>query len=63
MTANDRELKDKDFYPERTLVRAVFPEEEGARFRVSCLGSRLMAGAMAPDAALAPVPENLAGAR
>jgi N-carbamoyl-L-amino-acid hydrolase len=41
------------FYPERGLVLAVFTEEEGARFRVPCLGSRLMTGAIAPEAARA----------
>ena len=48
-----KELKDKGFYPERPVVLAVFTEEEGARFRVSCLGSRLMTGAIQPDAARA----------
>ena len=47
------ELKAKDFNPERPVVLAVFTEEEGARFRVPCLGSRLMTGAIAPDAARA----------
>lgn len=28
---------------------AVFPEEEGSRFGVACLGSRLMTGAIGPD--------------
>jgi len=58
--ANDKELKDKDIYPERTLVRAVFTAEEGTRFRGSCPGSRLMAGVIVPDAALAPALEELA---
>ncbi|MEQ6899645.1 allantoate amidohydrolase [Nocardioides sp. YIM 152588] len=31
---------------------AVFPEEEGSRFGVACLGSRLMAGAITPERAL-----------
>src|SRR5690242_11436864 len=30
---------------------AVFPEEEGARFGVACLGSRLLTGAIDPDRA------------
>ena len=47
------ELKAKDFYPERSLGIAVFTEEEGARFRVPCLGSRLMTGAVDPEAARA----------
>jgi len=44
-------LKDKGFYPERAVVLALFTEEEGARFRVPCLGSRLMTGAVDPDTA------------
>ena len=48
-----QELKDRGFYPERAVVIAVFTEEEGARFRVACLGSRLMTGAIDPDAARA----------
>ncbi len=44
-------LKDKGFNPERAVVLAVFTEEEGARFRLACLGSRLMTGAVTPDAA------------
>ncbi len=44
-------LKDKGFHPERAVVLALFTEEEGARFRVPCLGSRLMTGAVDPDAA------------
>ena len=47
------ELQARDFYPERGMVLAVFTEEEGARFRVACLGSRLMTGAIDPDAARA----------
>ena len=46
-------LKDRDFYPERSVVLAAFTEEEGARFGVPCLGSRLMTGAVDPDAARA----------
>lgn len=46
-------LKDQGFQPERAVVLAVFTEEEGARFRVPCLGSRLMTGALDPDAARA----------
>jgi N-carbamoyl-L-amino-acid hydrolase len=33
------------------VVLAAFTEEEGARFGVPCLGSRLLTGAVAPDAA------------
>ena len=46
-------LKSKSFYPERPVAITVWTEEEGARFGVSCLGSRLLAGAIAPDAARA----------
>jgi len=46
-------LKDKNFYPERSVVLAAFTEEEGARFGLPCLGSRLMTGAVDPDAARA----------
>jgi N-carbamoyl-L-amino-acid hydrolase len=46
-------LKEKGFYPERPLVLAVFTEEEGARFGVPCLGSRLLTGAVTPEAARA----------
>ena len=44
-------LKDKNFYPERAVVLAAFTEEEGARFGVPCLGSRLLTGVLDPDAA------------
>ena len=44
-------LKDKDFSPERSVALAAFTEEEGARFGVPCLGSRLLAGVVDPDAA------------
>jgi N-carbamoyl-L-amino-acid hydrolase len=35
----------------RGLAVAVFPEEEGSRFGVACLGSRLLTGAIDPDRA------------
>lgn len=35
----------------RPLAVTVFPEEEGSRFGVACLGSRLMSGAIDPDRA------------
>ncbi|GAA2557359.1 N-carbamoyl-L-amino-acid hydrolase [Neomicrococcus aestuarii] len=37
----------------KPLVIAVFPEEEGSRFGVACLGSRLITGAITPQRALA----------
>jgi beta-ureidopropionase / N-carbamoyl-L-amino-acid hydrolase len=46
-------LKEKNFSPERAVVLAAFTEEEGARFGVPCLGSRLLTGAVDPDAARA----------
>jgi beta-ureidopropionase / N-carbamoyl-L-amino-acid hydrolase len=47
------ELKDKNFNPERAAVIAVLTEEEGARFRVPCLGTRLMTGAISGEDARA----------
>jgi beta-ureidopropionase / N-carbamoyl-L-amino-acid hydrolase len=46
-------LRQENFYPERAVVLAAFTEEEGARFGVPCLGSRLLTGAVDPDAARA----------
>jgi len=45
------ELKTKNFNPERAVAIAVFTEEEGARFRVACLGSRLITGDIDPASA------------
>lgn len=39
--------------PKRPIVIAAFTEEEGGRFGVPCLGSRLMAGVVAPERARA----------
>lgn len=36
----------------RPFAITVFPEEEGSRFGVACLGSRLMTGAITPERAL-----------
>jgi N-carbamoyl-L-amino-acid hydrolase len=44
-------LRDRGFVPARPIAVAAFTEEEGARFGVACLGSRLAAGAIEPDAA------------
>jgi len=38
---------------QRPIAIAVFPEEEGSRFGVACLGSRLLSGAISPERALA----------
>lgn len=47
------ELKAKGFAPRRPIVVANFTDEEGARFGLACLGSRLVTGAIAPEKALA----------
>jgi N-carbamoyl-L-amino-acid hydrolase len=46
-------LQQKSIDTERSVVLAVFTEEEGARFGVSCLGSKLLTGAVDPDTARA----------
>lgn len=45
-------LKERGLQPGRSLAVAVFPEEEGSRFGVACLGSRLLTGAIDVDKAL-----------
>jgi N-carbamoyl-L-amino-acid hydrolase len=47
------ELRRQGFRPNRPVAVAAFTEEEGARFGVACLGSRLLTGAVDPDAARA----------
>ncbi|GAB3538463.1 allantoate amidohydrolase [Arthrobacter tecti] len=44
-------LRERGVEPQRSLAVAVFPEEEGSRFGVACLGSRLLTGAIDADAA------------
>jgi N-carbamoyl-L-amino-acid hydrolase len=44
-------LKARGLRPRRPLAIAVFPEEEGSRFGVACLGSRLLTGELDPDKA------------
>jgi N-carbamoyl-L-amino-acid hydrolase len=44
-------LRERGVRPARPLAVVVFTEEEGARFGVPCLGSRLLTGAVAPDRA------------
>jgi beta-ureidopropionase / N-carbamoyl-L-amino-acid hydrolase len=44
-------LKEEQHQPERSVAIALFTEEEGARFGVPCLGSRLLTGAVDPQAA------------
>ncbi|MFD5830254.1 allantoate amidohydrolase [Lentzea sp. NPDC060358] len=45
-------LQAKGFTPNRPFAVAVFAEEEGGRFGVACLGSRLLSGAIDKDKAL-----------
>ena len=44
-------LRQRGVQPNRPLAITVFPEEEGSRFGVACLGSRLLTGAIDPDKA------------
>lgn len=44
-------LRERGVQPRRALALTVFPEEEGSRFGVACLGSRLLTGAIDPDRA------------
>jgi len=44
-------LRERGLVPAHPLGVAAFCEEEGARFGVACLGSRLLAGAIEPDRA------------
>src|SRR5262249_21748202 len=44
-------LRERGCLPVRPLGIAAFSEEEGGRFGVACLGSRLLAGAIDPGAA------------
>ena len=52
LVAFDR-LADRAPATRRPRAIVVFPEEEGSRFGVACLGSRLMTGAITPERALA----------
>ena len=44
-------LRGLGFVPARPIAVAAFCEEEGARFGLACLGSRLLTGALTPPAA------------
>ena len=44
-------LRESGFTPSRPLAIVVFAEEEGSRFGVACLGSRLPSGAISPGRA------------
>ncbi|GAA1893277.1 allantoate amidohydrolase [Asanoa iriomotensis] len=46
-------LRDLGFRPERAITVAAFAEEEGSRFGLACLGSRLLTGAIDPQRAAA----------
>jgi beta-ureidopropionase / N-carbamoyl-L-amino-acid hydrolase len=45
-------LRARGFVPARPIAVAAFWEEEGGRFGVACLGSRLLTGTLGPQAAL-----------
>jgi beta-ureidopropionase / N-carbamoyl-L-amino-acid hydrolase len=45
------QLRARGFVPARPVGVAAFCEEEGGRFGLACLGSRLLTGAVQPDAA------------
>ncbi len=46
-------LRERGFRPVRPITVAAFAEEEGSRFGVACLGSRLLTGAIDPERAAA----------
>ncbi len=46
-------LRGRGFSPDRPIGVGVFVEEEGSRFGLACLGSRLAAGVMDPETAAA----------
>ncbi|MFV0432382.1 MAG: allantoate amidohydrolase [Leucobacter sp.] len=46
-------LRERGLRPQRSLAIAVFPEEEGSRFGLPCLGSRLLTGKISADKARA----------
>src|ERR1700722_6961152 len=45
-------LRSNGVTPSRPVAVVAFAEEEGSRFGIACLGSKLTAGAIAPEAAL-----------
>jgi beta-ureidopropionase / N-carbamoyl-L-amino-acid hydrolase len=45
------ELRERGIQPARPVAVACFADEEGARFGVACVGSRLLTGALDPDTA------------
>jgi ureidoglycolate amidohydrolase len=46
-----RSLQQRGFHPKHSIELLVFTSEEPTRFGIGCLGSRLLSGAMSPDAA------------
>ncbi|WFE27055.1 allantoate amidohydrolase [Solwaraspora sp. WMMD791] len=46
-------LREQGVVPARPVTVAAFVEEEGSRFGLACLGSRLLTGAVSPERALA----------
>ena len=44
-------LREQGFAPSRRIGIGAFVEEEGSRFGIACLGSRLATGAITPEAA------------
>lgn len=53
-----RVLQRSGFKPERSIELIVFTSEEPTRFGLGCLGSRLMSGVLAPDAARRLLDDN-----
>lgn len=51
-------LRREGFSPSRPFAVAVFAEEEGSRFGIACLGSRLLTGAIDPARAAALTDSN-----
>ncbi|MFT4229473.1 MAG: allantoate amidohydrolase [Microbacterium sp.] len=45
------QLQARGFTPTRPVAVVVFAEEEGSRFGIACLGSRLLSGAITPERA------------
>ncbi|MEU6718188.1 allantoate amidohydrolase [Nonomuraea sp. NPDC046802] len=45
-------MKNREIVPDRPLGVVCFTDEEGARFGVPCMGSRLLTGVLSPDRAL-----------
>ena len=45
------QLRERGFVPARPVAVAAFCEEEGGRFGLACLGSRLLTGAVPPEVA------------